>query len=189
MESGDLFDEQVLIKAAEEASSTTTTTTEEDDGFWKEDKKPKRLKSVDPSMIEPFAIMLYGLIHQRYLLTREGLSIMANRFTHSEFGTCPRYFCEESPVLPMGRFDETGKERVHLYCPVCLDIYNPPSSIDGAHFGTTYCHLLFLTYPELIPSSVHNYQIYEPRIFGFRVSPFASTGPQNQWLRIRPQQK
>ncbi|KAI8979445.1 casein kinase II regulatory subunit-domain-containing protein [Mycotypha africana] len=174
-------------------STTAIATTsnkhhQEEDDFWKEeDKTPKRLKSKDPRVIEPYAFMLYGLIHQRYLLSREGLRVMAERYSNCQFGTCPRYLCYDSPVLPVGRYDETGRESVYLYCPRCLDIYNPPSSIyrcvDGAHFGSTYCHLLFLTYPELVPDP--NPVIYEPRIFGFRVSPKSLTGPRNQWLRLR----
>lgn len=54
----------------------------------------------------------------------------------------------------------------------------------GAHFGTTYCHLLFLTYPELIPSPSRD--IYQPRIYGFKVNPKSRSGPRNQWLRMRP---
>lgn len=56
----------------------------------------------------------------------------------------------------------------------------------GAHFGSTYLHLLFLTYPELSPSpSPH---IYQPSIFGFRVSTLSKSGPRNQWLRKYPQE-
>lgn len=103
---------------------------EESDGLWKEgDKLPKRSKVTDSRIVEPYAFMLYGLIHQRYLLTRDGLRLMAERYTHNDFGACPRYYCNDSPVLPMGQFDETGRESVHLYCPRCRDIYSPPNTI------------------------------------------------------------
>lgn len=104
---------------------------EEEDGFWKE-KPPvrrRRRERVDPSVIEPYAAMLYGLIHQRYLLTRNGLRLMAERYAAEQFGFCPRVYCGRCPVIPCGRYDEAGKESVRLYCPRCMDLYNPPSSI------------------------------------------------------------
>ena len=103
-------------------------------------------------------------------------------------------------------------------------------SLDGAFFGPTFPHLLFLTYPELRPpikrvskkqdgsvavndedvvmmsqqqseeedsekddeyyalqeqlhGDLPDYAVYTPRIFGFRVSQRASTGPRMGWLR------
>ncbi|KAI8074089.1 casein kinase II, regulatory subunit [Gongronella butleri] len=145
-------------------------------------------KRVSPKVLEPYAIMLYGLVHQRYLLTRNGLRFMAERYASQDFGTCPRVYCARSPVLPVGRHDHVGKEAVKLYCPSCLDLYNPPKSIyqniDGAHFGSTYAHLLFETFPGLLPMARPH--IYQPKIFGFHVSSLAPTGPSMQWLRQRP---
>ncbi|CAO0789298.1 unnamed protein product [Mucor circinelloides] len=205
MECGEFFDEEEEEEEEEEEQKdqredeyeltqienyyNNNNANTDDDDFWKEDDTThKRLKAQDPRIVEPYAFMLYGLIHQRYLLTRNGLRLMAERYSNSQFGTCPRYYCNDSPVLPMGQFDETGRESVHLYCPRCLDIYTPPGSIhrcvDGAHFGSTYCQLLFLTYPELVPSP--NSHIYQPRIFGFRINPKSIAGPRNQWLRMRP---
>jgi casein kinase II subunit beta len=160
---------------------------EVDDGFWKE-KQIKRSKLKDPRLIEPYAFMLYGLIHQRYLLTGNGLREMAERFSKASFGTCPRYFCENSPVLPVGQYNHPNRASVDLYCPRCLDVYIPQyqifNSVDGAHFGPTYANLLLLTYPELVPTP--NNHIYEPSLFGFKVNPISETGPRNQWLRKRP---
>ena len=39
--------------------------------------------------------------------------------------------------------------------------------IDGASFGTTFPHLFFHTFPELIPKKYSDR--YIPKIFGFRV--------------------
>ncbi|KAI8372971.1 casein kinase II subunit beta, partial [Radiomyces spectabilis] len=138
--------------------------------------------------IEPYAAMLYGLIHQRYLLTRHGQRIMAQRFAEEQFGTCPRVFCDNCPVIPCGRYDQVGKESVRLYCPSCMDLYHSPNDIhvgvDGAHFGTTYAHLMFQAFSELIP--IDHTRIYEPRIFGFRINERSPSGPRMQWLRMRP---
>ncbi|CAO3702586.1 unnamed protein product [Rhizopus stolonifer] len=49
---------------------------------------------VDSSVIERYAALLYGLIHQRYLLTRNGLRVMAQRYSNEQFGVCPRFYCD-----------------------------------------------------------------------------------------------
>lgn len=84
---------------------------------------------------------------------------------------------------------------------------NPP----GAFFGTTFPHLLFQTYPAALPfppytstsitavPSVNSSsssrepttpqtslaKVYIPRIYGFKVSEKAKSGPRMQWLRMR----
>ncbi|KAI9481122.1 MAG: casein kinase II subunit beta [Benjaminiella poitrasii] len=162
---------------------------EVDDGFWKEKPLQRRHKGwVDPNTVEPYAAMLYGLIHQRYLLTRNGLRVMAERYSNEQFGVCPRYYCYKCPVIPCGRYDEISRESIRLYCPSCMDLYHPFNSllqnIDGAHFGTTYAHLMFETYPELVPKAKP--RIYQPRIYGFRINEKSRSGPRMQWLRMRP---
>lgn len=117
---------------------------EVDDGFWKEKELPKHHKAVDPRIVEPYAFMLYGLIHQRYLLTRNGLKMMAIRYTDAGFGTCPRYLCEDSPVLPVGKFDQVGKGSLYMYCPRCLDIYNPPDNIYQCVDGKFVCFVCII---------------------------------------------
>jgi casein kinase II subunit beta len=94
-----------------------------------EQEEQEKKTWVDPNVIERYAILLYGLIHQRYLLTRNGLRVMAQRYSNEHFGVCPRVYCYKCPVIPCGRYDEIGKESVRLYCPSCLDLYCPPTSI------------------------------------------------------------
>ena len=64
--------------------------------------------------------------------------------------------CAAQPLLPVGLTDIPYEKSVKLYCGRCEDLYSPKSSrhgsIDGAYFGTTFPHLLFLVYPTLIPS-------------------------------------
>jgi casein kinase II subunit beta len=83
----------------------------------------------------------------------------------------------------------------------------------GAFFGTTFPHLLFQTFKELLPQQSNSRssssspapsrgqapappppttpltsatKVYVPRIYGFRVSERARSGPRMQWLRMRP---
>lgn len=177
----------------------------------------------DLSMIESSAELLYGLIHQRYILSRAGIQQMAEKYELSHFGNCPRTNCEMARTLPVGTTDVPGEDTVKLFCPSCLDIYIPPNSrfqtVDGAFFGRTFGSLFLMTFPdydlstratESLSSSARNAssdgdrtmingvaahnlapglgagKVYEPRIYGFRVSERARSGPRMQWLRSRP---
>ncbi|KIL68037.1 hypothetical protein M378DRAFT_158546 [Amanita muscaria Koide BX008] len=206
--------------------------------FWKEamemvlDVEPDEEagKIPDVSIVESSAEMLYGLVHQRYILTRQGQQAMLEKYESGVFGSCPRVYCDGCNVVPCGRSDTPGLDTVKLYCPNCNDIYVPPSSkyqgVDGAFFGTTFAHLFFQTYRELAPApfwkppssggsslspksaSSSNSQssrqtfenpnpyggqkrasgyVYVPRIYGFKVSERAKSGPRMQWLRLRPE--
>lgn len=202
------------------------------------------LKIPDVSIVESSAELLYGLIHQRYILTRHGMQQMVDKYEAGHFGYCPRVFCHSHPVLPCGRSDLPGLDTVKLFCPNCIDNYSPPSSrfhgVDGAFFGTTFPHLLYQCYRDLFPSIIapknapeqnqlHSSllpttteavqvdaetsaapaaeeekavrrtiqpdqlgkrvpycRIYQPKIYGFKVSEYAKTGPRMKWMRMRP---
>ena len=122
-------------------------------------------------MIESAAELLYGLIHVRYILTTRGLSAMFEKFKSLDFGRCPRAFCNGQPCLPVGNSDIPRNSSVKIYCPKCEDIYHPRSkyhsNIDGAYFGTTFPHLLLMTYPVLRPP--RSIEKYVPRVFGFKL--------------------
>ncbi|PCH42537.1 hypothetical protein WOLCODRAFT_132429 [Wolfiporia cocos MD-104 SS10] len=101
------------------------------------------------------ARLLYGLIHARWIATARGLAKMLEKYKRADFGRCPRVLCQSQPLLPVGLTDIPYEKSVKLYCGRCEDIYSPKSSrhgsIDGAYFGTSFPHLLFLVYPNLIP--------------------------------------
>ncbi|EMD33383.1 hypothetical protein CERSUDRAFT_117995 [Gelatoporia subvermispora B] len=101
------------------------------------------------------ARLLYGLIHARWIVTARGLAKMLEKYKKADFGRCPRVLCQSQPLLPVGLTDVPYEKSVKLYCGRCEDIYSPKSSrhgsIDGAYFGTSFPHLLFLVYPNLIP--------------------------------------
>jgi len=133
-------------------------------------------------MIESAAELLYGLIHVRYILTSRGLSAMFEKFKSLDFGRCPRAFCNGQPCLPVGNSDIPRNSSVKIYCPKCEEIYHPRSkyhsNIDGAYFGTTFPHLLLMTYPVLRPP--RSVEKYIPRVFGFKLH---ETAKQNQGQR------
>lgn len=169
-------------------------------------------KIPDVSIVESSAELLYGLIHRRFIITRQGLQQMYAKYDASHFGVCPRVYCTSGKLVPCGRSDLPGVDTVKLYCPSCVDMYVPPSSrfsgVDGSFFGTTFPHLLFQTYPSALPFPTVTQPItgpktavgprtpttpltsisklYIPRIYGFRVSERARSGPRMQWLRMRP---
>ncbi|ORY34874.1 casein kinase II, regulatory subunit [Naematelia encephala] len=152
-------------------------------------------------VVETSARFLYGLIHARYIVTSRGLQKMLEKYRKADFGRCPRVYCYSQPLLPVGLSDIPYQKAVKLYCPRCEDIYSPKSnrhgSIDGAYFGTTFPHMLFMVYPQMIPakgqpvgssgvaevkregpssvgsvstaSAATKAERFEPRIFGFRV--------------------
>lgn len=133
-------------------------------------------------LIESAAELLYGLIHARFILTTRGLSQMLEKFKNCEFGRCPRVHCNGQACLAVGTSDNPRQSTVKIYCPKCEDIYYPRSkfqgNVDGAYFGTTFPHLMLLTYPSIRPAKPTC--TYVPRVFGFKLHPTATQRPLPQ---------
>lgn len=128
--------------------------------------------------IEAQGRLLYGLVHARYIITSRGLAKMLEKYKRSDFGRCPRVLCYSQSLLPLGLSDLPFQKAVKLYCPRCEDIYSPKSSrhgtIDGAFFGSSFPHLLFMVYPHMLPSKSPSAQ--SP----FTLSPTVGAGGNGQ---------
>lgn len=74
-------------------------------------------------------------------------------------------------VVARAQSDLPRMHTTKIFCARCEDIYYPRSSrqanVDGAYFGTTFCHLFLQTYSDLVPSVPT--ASYVPRIFGFKI--------------------
>ncbi|OMH84264.1 Casein kinase II subunit beta [Zancudomyces culisetae] len=121
---------------------------------------------------------LYGLIHARFIITTRGLIKMVEKYKRGDFGRCPRVYCNQQNLLPVGITDVPNEVSVKLYCCRCEDIYHPKSSrhcsIDGAYFGTSFPHMLLQAYPSLKPPPLTEAQRYVPKIFGFKIHNIAN---------------
>ena len=117
---------------------------------------------------------LYALIHSEYLKTDEGLVKIHQKYLNKEFGTCPRSLCHKCQCLPYGVRSKIGELPIKWYCPNCSDLYSLKDTeigcdLDGAFFGPSYVINLLGKYPNIIPKELP--EVYEPRIFGFRMCP------------------
>ncbi|KAI5960602.1 CKB1 [Candida pseudojiufengensis] len=198
------------VETAEDHTNTTTTTTTttnnnnnnsnnnnniNNNNNNSKSKSSSTSELPNKSLLAHSAELLYGLIHARYIVSKQGLTAMASKFEKNDFGSCPRYFCDGMHLIPVGSTDIPGQETVRLYCPCCNDIYIPSSSrylnIDGAFFGTTFPGLLVKMFPEIenqcrIRIQKFSQNDFGLKLFGFKINELSSTGPRMKWLRTHP---
>lgn len=161
------------------------------EGQIKEKDGKGKTQMVNHSIIEHAAEQLYGLIHARFILTKQGLQEMAEKFDHKQFGTCPRYYCNGMQLLPCGLSDTIGKHTVRLYCPSCQDLYLPQSSrflcLEGAYWGTSFPGV-FLKHFKALEDYVERKgkESYQLKVFGFKIADEAVSGQRMKWLRQYP---
>jgi len=82
------------------------------------DVEPEDTRQIpDVSIVEASAEVFYGLVHQRFILTRAGLHAMAEKYESGQFGTCPRVYCLACHVVPCGRSDTLVMTRSSCIVP------------------------------------------------------------------------
>ncbi|OHS99124.1 Casein kinase II regulatory subunit family protein [Tritrichomonas foetus] len=79
--------------------------------------------------------ILYGLLHQRYVTSEDGIRKLFSKYARGVYGCCPRTACKGRHLLPIG-FDVVPRfNKVSLWCPQCHDVYKSNSDLDEAYFG------------------------------------------------------
>lgn len=147
------------------------------------------VESAENALVAHSAEVLYGLIHARFIITKQGLHLMADKFERNVFGPCPRHLCRGFHLVPIGRVDVLGVETVRLYCANCNDIYLPNSSkylnLDGAFFGSSFAGLFVRLFPEVGRQCTRG-EPFDLKLFGFRLNDRAVGGRRMAWLREFP---
>lgn len=150
----------------------------------------------DIGFLEDVSI-LYTLIHQRFVFTKQGMSQLEERWLEGErmFGECPRTLCDKQFLLPCGRNNEPGKSRMLGYCPLCEELYlladRCSGELDGALYGPTWAPFFILSHlrPRFFADKhglrnlnvplfrkwegslgSQDKAVYTPRIFGFKLA-------------------
>ena len=138
----------------------------------KSTEKPKQ-SALNENYLEKLASVkeVYGLVHKRFIRTKEGLIQMREKYLNGVFGKCPRVLCDKQVLLPLGLSEDLKYSRVRVFCPLCEEVYEPSrrvSDIDGAYFGIDYPQFFFTSYPDLNPRN-KEYKRYIPKVHGFKI--------------------
>lgn len=118
-------------------------------------------------------VVLYGLVHARYILTTKGLQSVREKYVNRVYGSCPRVACHGTACLPTGVSDKPNVGTLRVFCPQCRQTYVPRgrqnARMDGAFFGPYLPAMFLMSYQ--VPQ-FHNFskvQPYEAKVFGFRL--------------------
>lgn len=79
---------------------------------------------------------------------------MLERVLQHFYGECRRMGCGDIPLIPVGLSNNPKISSVKLYCYNCNNVFDPDNSLselDGCSFGSSFAHLLILTYKDKFP--------------------------------------
>ena len=141
----------------------------------------KAINSMVPARLQSDESRLYILIHQRYILTPQGLEKMFEKVGKKAYGICMRMGCEEIPLIPF-RVSLTPKiSPMKVYCYNCKNVYEPnvSTNLDGCAFGRYFAHIFELTYKKRLIKS--KFRQYEPRIHGFKIHYTSESDEENNF--------
>lgn len=117
---------------------------------------------------------LYYVLHQRYALSKAGLHDIGKLWEQAVFGRCRRHHCQGCALLPCGESSLAGRGLLRGLCPKCRELYclNGRRKVDGACYGSSVAGMLMLTHAGIkaIAKQYTSNAVYEPRIFGFRLT-------------------
>ena len=128
---------------------------------------------------------VYGMIHNRYIRTPEGLSKMFQKYLEGAFGNCPRALCDNQKCIPVGLSEKLRNSRVKIFCPKCDEVYmvqkakqpgsgtlgaavSTATNLDGSYFGCSFPQIFLTTFDNMIEQPPKVY-LYEPKICGFNI--------------------
>jgi casein kinase II subunit beta len=131
-----------------------------------------------PSALNDYAIILYGLLHARYIMTAAGLDQMKLKYDTNKFEKCPRVLCKGMKCVPYGFCDELGRGFVTKFCPGCREAYRiediGSKFVDGAFFGPHWVHFFLKKFGKDVAEDAC--ERYVPRLFGYRIERLEVTG-------------
>ncbi|OHT14846.1 Casein kinase II subunit beta [Tritrichomonas foetus] len=131
----------------------------------------EKLPSEWPNNIDESGMILYGLIHSRYIQTDQGIEKMYQKFIENSFEKCPRTLCHGIHCLPIGYSNEFGQEPLKMFCPNCGDIYYVDDEdcdcVDGACFGCDYLPIFLEKHRDVVPEALP--EKYVVTLFGYRL--------------------
>lgn len=140
-----------------ESEDTEGSDSDDDRDMYDEDGEPydtePEIKLYHLEMILHRAFTAYGAIHARYVITKDGLDQIAEKYDSKTYGPCARYYCSEVQLLPCGVDDFPNHHICKLYCPSCLDLYeispNLMPILDGSFFGRSFIGIFLNAFTEL----------------------------------------